>query len=80
VENKFMAIRKYIHTNIHTYIHTYIRIYIRILTYTYYRLEELVVQLAGVAKVIGNTDLEEKFMAASKMMKRDIVFAASLYL
>eukprot|EP00281_Chroomonas_sp_CCMP1168_P026083 CAMPEP_0206231902 /NCGR_PEP_ID=MMETSP0047_2-20121206/11100_1 /ASSEMBLY_ACC=CAM_ASM_000192 /TAXON_ID=195065 /ORGANISM="Chroomonas mesostigmatica_cf, Strain CCMP1168" /LENGTH=665 /DNA_ID=CAMNT_0053655543 /DNA_START=40 /DNA_END=2037 /DNA_ORIENTATION=- len=44
------------------------------------RLEELVVQLAGVAKVIGNTDLENKFMAASKMMKRDIVFAASLYL
>lgn len=44
------------------------------------RLEELVVQMAGVCKVIGNEDLGQKFLAASKMMKRDIVFAASLYL
>jgi superfamily II RNA helicase len=31
-------------------------------------------------QVIGNEDLGAKFLAASKMMKRDIVFAASLYL
>jgi superfamily II RNA helicase len=30
--------------------------------------------------VIGNAELGEKFAAASKMMRRDIVFAASLYL
>jgi superfamily II RNA helicase len=29
---------------------------------------------------MGNSELGEKFMAASKMMRRDIVFAASLYL
>ena len=44
------------------------------------RLEELVAQLAGVCKVIGNSELENKFTQASTMMKRDIVFAASLYL
>ena len=44
------------------------------------RLEELVAQLAGVCKVIGNSELEDKFTQASTMMKRDIVFAASLYL
>jgi hypothetical protein len=31
-------------------------------------------------QVMGNSELGEKFMAASKMMRRDIVFAASLYL
>jgi len=44
------------------------------------RLEELVCQLAHVCKTIGNDELEQKFTEASKMMKRDIVFAASLYL
>ena len=29
---------------------------------------------------MGNAELGEKFTAASKMMRRDIVFAASLYL
>jgi hypothetical protein len=31
-------------------------------------------------QVIGNAALGEKFAAASKLMRRDIVFAASLYL
>jgi ATP-dependent RNA helicase DOB1 len=43
-------------------------------------LEELVTQLASVCKGIGNNELEIKFREASTMMKRDIVFAASLYL
>jgi len=42
--------------------------------------QELVCQLAHVCKTIGNDELEQKFTEASKMMKRDIVFAASLYL
>lgn len=44
------------------------------------RLEELVRQMVQAAKVIGNTDLENKFNEADKSIKRDIVFAASLYL
>uniref|UniRef100_A0A6V7KYP6 Helicase ATP-binding domain-containing protein n=1 Tax=Bracon brevicornis TaxID=1563983 RepID=A0A6V7KYP6_9HYME len=44
------------------------------------RLEEVLRQLTQAAKNIGNTDLENKFNEAIKSMKRDIVFAASLYL
>ncbi|RWS27306.1 superkiller viralicidic activity 2-like 2 [Leptotrombidium deliense] len=44
------------------------------------RLEELLRQMCQAAKVIGNTDLENKFSEANKVIKRDIVFAASLYL
>ncbi|RWS12921.1 superkiller viralicidic activity 2-like 2 [Dinothrombium tinctorium] len=44
------------------------------------RLEELLRQMCQAAKVIGNTDLENKFSEANKAIKRDIVFAASLYL
>ena len=44
------------------------------------RLEELLRQMCQAAKVIGNTDLENKFSEAIKLIKRDIVFAASLYL
>uniref|UniRef100_V5H1W4 Putative cytoplasmic exosomal rna helicase ski2 dead-box superfamily n=1 Tax=Ixodes ricinus TaxID=34613 RepID=V5H1W4_IXORI len=44
------------------------------------RLEELLRQLVQAAKCIGNTELENKFSEAVKLMKRDIVFAASLYL
>lgn len=44
------------------------------------RLEEVLRQLSQAAKNIGNTDLENKFSEAIKLMKRDIVFAASLYL
>lgn len=44
------------------------------------RLEELLRQMCQAAKVIGNADLENKFAEADKAIKRDIVFAASLYL
>ena len=44
------------------------------------RLEELIRQMVQAAKVIGNTDLENRFNEADKAIKRDIVFAASLYL
>jgi len=44
------------------------------------RLEELLRQMAQAAKVIGNKELEEKFSDGVKLIKRDIVFAASLYL
>ncbi|KAK3910367.1 Exosome RNA helicase MTR4 [Frankliniella fusca] len=44
------------------------------------RLEEVLRQLCQASKNIGNTDLENKFSEGIKLMKRDIVFAASLYL
>lgn len=44
------------------------------------RLEELLQQLIQAAKSIGETDLEVKFEDAVTKIKRDIVFAASLYL
>ncbi|XP_034239631.1 exosome RNA helicase MTR4 [Thrips palmi] len=44
------------------------------------RLEEVLRQLCQAAKNIGNTNLENKFSEGIKLMKRDIVFAASLYL
>lgn len=44
------------------------------------RLEELLRQIIQAAKCIGNTELENKFSEAVKLIKRDIVFAASLYL
>jgi ATP-dependent RNA helicase DOB1 len=44
------------------------------------RLEELCRQLGDAAKAIGDTALEGKFKDASARMRRDIVFAASLYL
>lgn len=44
------------------------------------RLEEILRQLIQASKSIGNTDLENKFSEAIKIVKRDIVFAASLYL
>lgn len=44
------------------------------------RLEEVLRQLVQAAKNIGNTDLEQKFTAGIVLLKRDIVFAASLYL
>ncbi|XP_020693741.1 DExH-box ATP-dependent RNA helicase DExH9 isoform X2 [Dendrobium catenatum] len=44
------------------------------------RLEEILQQLTFAAKAIGETELEEKFQEAVKKIKRDIVFAASLYL
>jgi ATP-dependent RNA helicase DOB1 len=44
------------------------------------RLEELLRQMVQASKTIGNTDLENKFSEAIRLIKRDIVFAASLYL
>jgi len=44
------------------------------------RLEELLRQLQSASKAIGNTELEDKFAEAIVKIKRDIVFAVSLYL
>ena len=44
------------------------------------RLEELLRQLSSAAKAIGNSELENKFSDGIAKIKRDIVFAASLYL
>jgi ATP-dependent RNA helicase DOB1 len=44
------------------------------------RLEELLRQLTQAAKSIGNNALSEKFQTGTELLKRDIVFAASLYL
>ncbi|KAH9696653.1 DExH-box ATP-dependent RNA helicase DExH9 [Citrus sinensis] len=44
------------------------------------RLEEVLQQLILAAKSIGETELEAKFEEAVSKIKRDIVFAASLYL
>ena len=45
-----------------------------------HRLEELLRQASAAAKAVGEETLEEKFTAAIALMKRDIVFAPSLYL
>ncbi|PIA65423.1 hypothetical protein AQUCO_00100723v1 [Aquilegia coerulea] len=44
------------------------------------RLEEVLQQLILAAKSIGETELESKFEAVVSKIKRDIVFAATLYL
>lgn len=44
------------------------------------RLEELLRQMCSAARVIGNTDLEHLFAIGITKIKRDIVFAGSLYL
>jgi superfamily II RNA helicase len=44
------------------------------------RLDELIRQLAESSQVIGNFNLKEKLDKASTLIKRGIVFAASLYL
>jgi len=44
------------------------------------RLDELVKELVDAAKIIGNTAIVGKLNEISKSMRRDIVFAASLYL
>lgn len=43
-------------------------------------LEELLRQMCVASKAIGNDVLEEKFAEGIVKIKRDIVFAASLYL
>ncbi|KAK2149217.1 hypothetical protein LSH36_462g02035 [Paralvinella palmiformis] len=44
------------------------------------RLEEALRQMCQAAKAIGNIELENKFSEGIRSLKRDIVFAASLYL
>ena len=44
------------------------------------RLEELLRQLSQASKAIGNSELESKFSEGILKIKRDIVFAASLYI
>jgi ATP-dependent RNA helicase DOB1 len=44
------------------------------------RLEELLRQLSTAARSIGNGELESKFGESITLIKRDIIFAASLYL
>jgi ATP-dependent RNA helicase DOB1 len=44
------------------------------------RLEELLRQLVAAAKTIGDSELENNIAEGITLMKRDIVFAASLYL
>lgn len=44
------------------------------------RLEELLRQMQSAAKAIGDGDLERKFKAARNLLRRDIIFAASLYI
>lgn len=44
------------------------------------RLEELLRQMVQASRVIGNTELEKKFSEAITFIKRDIVFAGSLYI
>ncbi|KAI5065335.1 hypothetical protein GOP47_0020030 [Adiantum capillus-veneris] len=44
------------------------------------RLEEVIRQLISAATAIGELELEAKFQQGSALIKRDIVFAASLYL
>ncbi|ADM11376.1 Ski2 ATP-dependent RNA helicase [Encephalitozoon intestinalis ATCC 50506] len=46
---------------------------------TFKRLEELLRQLSSAARVIGNTELENMFALGIVKIKRDIVFANSLY-
>eukprot|EP00884_Botryococcus_braunii_P015661 jgi/Botrbrau1/2779/Bobra.0164s0056.1 len=44
------------------------------------RIEEILRQLASAASVIGEADLKARFEDAIQRIKRDIIFAASLYL
>ena len=42
--------------------------------------QELLKQMIAAAKAIGNTELENKFAEGITAIRRDIVFAPSLYL
>ena len=44
------------------------------------RLEELIAELKKATKVVGDDMLREKFEQCSTKIRRDIIFAASLYL
>ncbi|VDP29926.1 unnamed protein product [Soboliphyme baturini] len=44
------------------------------------RLEELLREMCSASKAMGSADLENKFSEGVRRIKRDIIFAASLYL
>lgn len=44
------------------------------------RVEEVLRQLSDACRVIGENELQEKFTQASELVRRDIVFVASLFL
>lgn len=44
------------------------------------RLEIVLTEMVNAAKSYGDKGLEEKFETARNLLKRDIVFSASLYL
>ena len=44
------------------------------------RLEELLVQLSGGLRSIGDMEMAEKVEKAAEKIKRDVIFAASLFL
>lgn len=44
------------------------------------RLEELLLQVADAAKIMGNNELQEKMTSALGLIKRDMISASSLYL
>ncbi len=44
------------------------------------RLDELIKQISECSQIIGNINLKERLDKASVLIKRGIVFAASLYL
>jgi ATP-dependent RNA helicase DOB1 len=44
------------------------------------RLEELLRELHEALKSIGDIDMAARFETASQKIKRDVIFAASLYL
>ena len=43
------------------------------------RLEHACQDMCSAARVMGNTSLYDQFEEASRLIKRDIIFAASLY-
>lgn len=44
------------------------------------RLHELLVQMQTACHVLGDTDLADRMELGASKLKRDVVFAASLYL
>ena len=44
------------------------------------RLDELMRQLADAAGVLGDVGLQQKFLESDRGIRRDLMFAASLYL
>jgi antiviral helicase SKI2 len=44
------------------------------------RLDEACKEIRNVARIVGDTSLYTKMEEASRMIKRDIVFASSLYI